>query len=326
MADASALPGGSIPALPPGFNPAAPLGDLEIGVLAAYGLFGVTCCQTWSYYTRFPNDPLTLKLWVAFIWLCEAAHIAAIAQTLFDATITNYMHPENLGDVSLSMLVSILLTGVIAACVQCFFGLRILKLSHSPIIPMLVFLLAAAQVAFSIVPFVGFGSKNITAIAQEQAWVIYTELGASAANDLLIAAAIVAHLWNEKYHAEEGTVVVLEKIIMWAIETGLITSAAALLALVLFATMPDSFAWLAVEVVVAKLYSNSLLASLNSRTTLRSLRTGQTTMRSQTGVNSFAMQVNMSTHVEVSKSTLPMHVHQSSYESSEKSLPQRRFI
>ncbi|KAF7294547.1 hypothetical protein MIND_00991200 [Mycena indigotica] len=279
--------------LPPNFNPAEPLGDLEIGVLVAYALFGITTAQAYTYYTRFPNDSVLTKLWVAFIWLCELAHIACIAQTLFTATIKDYMHPERLGGVSLSMLVSILLTGIIAALVQGFFGLRIYRLSRQPYIPFVIFLLALIQVAFSIIPFIG--AQQIAQIVEQQSWVVYSELAVSAANDLIIAVTIVTHLWWEKNIANQSTTVVLEKIIMWTIETGIITSAAALLALILFATMPGSFGWLAVEVVVAKLYSNSLLASLNSRSTLRALRTDQT------NTGSYTMQVSVSTNVEVSK-------------------------
>ncbi|KAJ7063707.1 hypothetical protein C8F01DRAFT_1134040 [Mycena amicta] len=284
-------------ALPADFNPADPLGDLEIGVLVAYALFGVTTSQVYTYYTRFPNDSYSMKLWVAFIWLCEAAHVGCIAQTLFAATIKDYMHPERLGGVSLAMLISIVFTGVIAALVQSFFGLRIYKLSRKPYIPFIIFVLALAQIVFSIVPFIG--AHQISEIEQQQSWVIYAELGSSAANDFIIAATIVVHLWSEKSHAHDGTVVVLQKIILWTIETGIITSAAALLALILFATKPESFGWLAVEVVVAKLYSNSLLASLNSRSTLRAMRTGQTI---PSNVDSYGMHVNISTNVEVSKS------------------------
>ncbi|CAK5261810.1 unnamed protein product [Mycena citricolor] len=57
---------------------------------------------------------------------------------------------------------------------------------------------------------------------------------------------------------------------MWTMETGLLTSAAGLVNLICFVTMKENFIWLACYVVAARLYSNSLLASLNSRVALHS--------------------------------------------------------
>lgn len=48
------------------------LGALLIGVLIACCLFGIITVQTFTYYTRFPNDKLHLKaivrLFPAFRW------------------------------------------------------------------------------------------------------------------------------------------------------------------------------------------------------------------------------------------------------------------
>ncbi|KAF7298369.1 hypothetical protein MKEN_01361500 [Mycena kentingensis (nom. inval.)] len=293
------------------FDPAKTLGGLEVGVLLAYMLFGVTSTQAYRYFTSYPNDSLKLKLWVTLVWLCEAAHVATVGQNLYVVTIVYWGHPERLGEVSVAMLVSILFTGIIAALVQSFFAVRIYNLFRTKprhrvvgtFLLVLILLIAAAQPTFSIVPFIG--SPSIITIEQQLSWVVYTVLGLSAVNDLLITSAIVWHLAGERGHAQTRTVVVLDKLIQWTIETGLVTSAAAILALVLFTTSPLSFGWLAVEVVIAKLYSNSLLASLNSRTTLRALRqTAADTSGARSRTRTYPLQVNVATDVEISKGGL----------------------
>jgi len=52
---------------------------------------------------------------------------------------------------------------------------------------------------------------------------------------------------------------------IWTIETGLLTSVAAVTMLVCFLLMQDNFIWIAIYTFLAKLFSNSFLVSLNAR-------------------------------------------------------------
>ncbi|KAJ6510536.1 hypothetical protein C8R45DRAFT_964440 [Mycena sanguinolenta] len=250
------------------------LGPSEIAVLASYALFGVTTSQTYTYFTRFPNDPRILKSLVIFVWSCELAHIVVTANTLYTISVLDFDHPEGLVYVPLPILVSFFINGIIECCVQGFFAFRIYRLSGRRYIPAVIWTLGFTQLLLSVLPLVSGtlqGLIPIAAFETQQTWVVYSTMGVSAANDLIIATTLVYYLYLERAHAARRTIIVIDKLIQWTIETGVITSTAAFLELIFFATMPLNFYWLAVDILLGELFSNSFLASLNSRTMLRTM-------------------------------------------------------
>ncbi|KAJ7780114.1 hypothetical protein DFH07DRAFT_463512 [Mycena maculata] len=287
------------------FDPNATIGALQIGVLVSYFLFGLTTAQVYAYYGRFPKDPSRMKWLVAGVWLCELAHATCIGHALYVMTIIEYGQPQLLAELPRSLGISALFNGIIAFCgvfsfhlinpgpktatsVQGFFSFRIYRLSKSLYIPcftwMLSFLfLSATAVVFS----VGLPKIPFTTYEAEWSWLFYTMWGIAAGNDSAIALTLVFWLYPRRDKSHQITVAMIDKLIAWTIETGVLTSAAAILNLACFATMKDNFIWIAWYVVTARLYSNSFLArrakesdaaldadfvdSLNSRTTLRTI-------------------------------------------------------
>ncbi|KAJ7440199.1 hypothetical protein FB451DRAFT_142098 [Mycena latifolia] len=73
--------------------------------------------------------------------------------------------------------------------------------------------------------------------------------------------------------ADNRTVALVDKLIAWTIETGVVTSAAMLVTLICFVTMKGNYIWLGCFVVTARSYSifKPLLANLNSRASLRAM-------------------------------------------------------
>ncbi|KAE9410230.1 hypothetical protein BT96DRAFT_367245 [Gymnopus androsaceus JB14] len=69
----------------------------------------------------------------------------------------------------------------------------------------------------------------------------------------------------------------VDKLILWAIETGALTSIIGIAILVCLLTMRDNFVWLALLLILPKIFSNTLLANLNSRADLRRLRNSRYT-------------------------------------------------
>jgi len=61
----------------------------------------------------------------------------------------------------------------------------------------------------------------------------------------------------------------LNKLFVWTLETGLLTSLAAVLMLVFSLAMSKTLLWICISIFYAKLYSNSFMATLNGRSTLR---------------------------------------------------------
>ncbi|KAJ6580817.1 hypothetical protein B0H19DRAFT_485440 [Mycena capillaripes] len=247
------------------------LGALLIGVLVSYVLFGVTTTQTYLYSGRFPNDSGKMKSLVAFVWLCELAHVICIGHTLYILLITDFAHPERLSTVPISLGTSALFNGILAMCVQGFFSFRIYRLSKRLYLPLLTWTLSFLFLGATAVVFVnGLQALPFSAFEKQWGWLLNSLWSVAAGNDLIIALALVFSLYRGRDESPRIGAVV-DKLIAWTIETGLVTSAAAILNLVCFVTMKKNYIWIAWYFVTARLYSNSFLASLNSRATLRTM-------------------------------------------------------
>ncbi|KAF7327308.1 hypothetical protein MKEN_00308300 [Mycena kentingensis (nom. inval.)] len=273
-------PGLAPSALPRTTSPPTPelsiIGPVELGVLMAFILFGLTSSQSYTYYSRFPNDSRKLKVFVAFVWICEAIHVGAIGNYLWETTVVHFEEPEiALVDVPTSMLVSFLVNGVTTGLIEAFFGLRIYRVSKGgyKLIPCIIWLLAFAQLIIPVVPvFTGSsGNPSLIDFVSEQTWAVYSSMALAAACDFLIVVGLVYFLWQARSDSQRRTIVIVDKLIAWTIETGLITSTAAALELILFAINAVDWRWLTVDCILAGLYSNTLLANLNSRAVLRAL-------------------------------------------------------
>ncbi|KAJ7803195.1 hypothetical protein B0H14DRAFT_1647147 [Mycena olivaceomarginata] len=247
------------------------LGALLVGVLVSYVLFGVTTTQTYLYSGRSPNDSWKMKALVTFVWFCELGHVVCIGHTLYVLVISDFGHPDRLSTVPITLGTSSLFNGIVAMCAQGFFSFRIYRLSKRIYIPLLTWSLSFLFLGGTAVVFVqGLQALPFAAFEKQWGWLLNSIWAVAAANDLIIALALVFWLAQGRDESDRITPVV-DKLIAWTIETGVLTSAAAILNLVCFVTMKNNYIWIAWYFVTARLYSNSFLASLNSRVVLRTM-------------------------------------------------------
>ncbi|KAJ6590997.1 hypothetical protein DFH09DRAFT_1306637 [Mycena vulgaris] len=258
------------------------IGALQIGVLISYVLLGVTTTQTYIYYCRFPNDSPKLKALVAAVWVCEMAHAFCVGHTLYVYTILGYAHPERLaGPLPASLDTALLLSSVIGVCVQGFFSFRIYTFSKKLHISILIWVMIFLRFVGSIVIFAT--ALRMASLPQYEAqwgWLATAIWSVSAANDVVIAATLVVllHAKRTDMLKRQGpssrmgrTGPILDKLIAWTIETGVVTSVWNIATLACFVIMKKNLIWLAMFSINARLFSNSLLACLNSRAALRAM-------------------------------------------------------
>ncbi|KAJ7230386.1 hypothetical protein GGX14DRAFT_692139 [Mycena pura] len=253
------------------FDPDSTLGALLVGVLASYVLFGITTNQVYVYTSRFPNDSCKVKMLVAAVWLFELAHVLCIGHTLYILAVSDFGHPASFESIPASLGASTVFNGLIAMCVQGFFAHRIYRLSKQLYIPLFCWTLSLLFLAASTVAFVtGYRTTQFTKYEVQWGWLLDALWTISAVDDLIISASLVFWFLRRR-DTSQPSVALVDKLIAWTIETGAVTSAAAILNLICFTMMKTNFIWIAWYVVTARLYSNSFLASLNSRETLRKM-------------------------------------------------------
>ncbi|KAF7351255.1 hypothetical protein MSAN_01557000 [Mycena sanguinolenta] len=254
------------------FNPHTTIGAYELGVLVSYILLGVTTTQVYMYWSRFPNDPPRLRYLVALLWALEMAHAICIGCTLYQMTVSDYGQPERLILIPPSLAIAVVFSGIVGGAVQSFFAARIYHISKSLYIPCLSWTLSFSRLLGSIaVCYYGLRLPTIPDFEMQFGWLLNSLWSVASANDVLIAVTLVYWLSRCRREAGKRTVALVDKLIAWTMETGVVTSAAGVASLLCFATMKSNYIWIAFFVVNARLYSNSLLASLNSRASLKTM-------------------------------------------------------
>ncbi|KAJ7188872.1 hypothetical protein C8R46DRAFT_1341520 [Mycena filopes] len=224
---------------------------------------------------------------------------------LYTYTILDYGHPERLvlRAAPRSFEAAVFISGVITACVQCFFALRIYHLSKSLLIPCASWTLSLLRMAgTTLICIVGVRMVNLHSFLVQWGWAALCIWGVSAVNDMMIAATLVFLLYRSRRDAHKRTAALVDKLIEWTIETGMVTSVVGIITLICYVKMRDNFIWVALFVIGARLFSNSLLASLNSRITLRAMNDELTLLSMPAAktsrVNHSQIQITKTTHAQ----------------------------
>ncbi|KAJ7851101.1 hypothetical protein B0H13DRAFT_1905397 [Mycena leptocephala] len=252
------------------------IGVLQISVLISYMLFGVTTTQTYIYYSRFPDDSPKLKALVAFVWVCEMAHALCVGHTLYVYTISDYAHPERLvGPAPVSLEAGVIFSGIIGAYIR---DGNLLLCPTSPstrvlLVPNLCF----PEETIYLYSHLGYGVFALAGVHHHLRHSTAYALAAALREAVGVArhshaerqrcerlghrsdAGGLLHRRRTDVHKRGGSGLgvtanrrLLDKLIAWTIETGVMTR-------------------LAIFCINARLFSHSPLASLNSRTTLRAM-------------------------------------------------------
>ncbi|KAF7349299.1 hypothetical protein MSAN_01719400 [Mycena sanguinolenta] len=255
------------------------VGAYQIGVLVSYVLLGVTTTQTYVYFRRFPDDSRSLKALVAVVWVCELTHALCVGNALYAYTISSYRHPAMLNNSPWTLHVAFIIVSFIVACVQGFFGVKIYGFSGKLYIPVLIWVLACLRLVASasifLLPLNPLNPENMGSnLNIASSWELFCTAAwiTSVINDVLITITLVLLLRRQRAGLPRRTTALVDKIIIWSIETGMMTSALGIVELLCFLVLSyQSWTWIAISTVEARIFANSFLASLNGRTTLRAL-------------------------------------------------------
>jgi len=253
------------------FNPNNTLGALEIGTLISSVLFGVLTMQVYVYYKNFPEDKPSLKFLVAIVWLLELGHTICTCMELYQGTITYYGNPlRYLLNAPTSLIVGFLLAIFTACLVQVFFAQRIRVVSGKFWLAGICWVLSFAALVLTIIAAVIALRVPETFELNQKWWPLFvTVLAMLAGIDVSITAILCWYLANKRKSAYLGTTTIVDHLIRWSIETCFLVSLSSVAGCISLVTMKDNLVWVGILIPIAKMYSNSLLASLNGRAGLR---------------------------------------------------------
>ncbi|PPQ96541.1 hypothetical protein CVT26_006390 [Gymnopilus dilepis] len=249
MSNATALP--PIPA-----DIAATTAPQLIGTLINWFLFGVLSVQVYIYYLNFSDDSIRNKLLVYGAYIVEVVQTAMTGGDIYFWYASGYGNLSHLDDVNLGPADTPILCGIIASIVQCFFAYRIYTLRKSLAwVSILVVLTSALQVA---------GAVG----AADRIWLI-----ADVVCDILIATTLLWLLYKSRKEGSMYGSQVLAKLVRLVVETNTLTASMALVSFICYVTLPNSPLFVCTTLIMGKLYSNTLLATVNNRILLRKMDT-----------------------------------------------------
>ncbi|KAL7285085.1 hypothetical protein ACG7TL_000177 [Trametes sanguinea] len=248
------------------------MGPLLIGVIICAVFYGVSLSQMYYYYTRYPRDPLYLKALVGAVWLTDTIHQAShilISHSIYWYLVTNYGDPVKLGLLAPTIIVEVFFQAFTGLFVQCFFAARVWKLSERKlylVIPVVALIAAEFSVAMA------YAIKAMafeTFLDLNKVKALSISINAfAAAGDVCIAAILCTILQFSKTGFEKSNLLI-NKLIIFSVNTGLLTSICACMSLITILSLPDTFVYICFFFLIGRLYSNSLLATLNARKGLR---------------------------------------------------------
>ncbi|KAF9048724.1 hypothetical protein BJ165DRAFT_1462135 [Panaeolus papilionaceus] len=192
-----------------------------------------------------------------------------------------------------------------AFIVQCFFTQRIFQLC-SPKFRWWV----ASVIGFFVFAHFVFGIETVVFLFIKKQFSKLKEVSLSSAvpfgvsaiiSDILIAVALCVLLGSKRVGFDD-TNSIIDRLMIFAINRCILTSAIAIIETIMFSVLPNSFYSVAIDFVIGKLYANSLLAVLNSRATIRhnpEARSESTEMSTSFNVTS-ALEHRERSHIQAS--------------------------
>ncbi|KAK6992922.1 hypothetical protein R3P38DRAFT_3078368 [Favolaschia claudopus] len=246
------------------------MGALLLGLVGSAVLYGISLVQTLLYFTKYRRDPRYIKLLVIATLFFDTVHMGLIIHVVYHYLITNFYKSAALQHIIWSIVVEALPTGLTAVIVQGFYAWRVYKLSDKNILLtgiILVLALATTGCGIAWIIFALSAPRTYERLLQITPLTIAINALSTAA-DIIIAATLCYMLHRARTQSMEDETFV-NRMILFTISTGLLTSVFALSALISIVCSSNSLIYAAFYFCIGRLYSNALLASLNARSIIR---------------------------------------------------------
>ncbi|KAI0808397.1 hypothetical protein C8Q74DRAFT_1363765 [Fomes fomentarius] len=237
-------------------------------------IFGVATGQVASYLRHYwREDRCTLKAAVGAVWTLDCLQMALYSYTVAHYLV--YAHNDLVGQSKIAWTASgqTAVNATLIALVQLFYVLRVSALCRYPVVTVVLLLLVAACWGVSIMLVVKIILTNsVAALSDMKKYVALTN-SLIAVTDIAISLTLVALLITSRTGGSRLKRLI-NRLIFYTINTGLLTSVLALLAIVTNLTKGDTLIYLILSYVGTSLYTVSMVASLNAREGLRNHMAG----------------------------------------------------
>lgn len=181
--------------------------------------------------------------------------------------VLNYNDPEALTRAVWSFDITVVITAIITVISHCFYARRVYILGNRNwFLPVIILVLSALRLTFGcVVTARMFQIKVLARLPDAMSAYVGTGMGAGSLADCIITASLVYFLRTHRTGFSSHTDSLLDKLTYWTVNCGLLPSIVGIAVIICFIIMPDNMIYLALHLLLSKLYANALLATLNFR-------------------------------------------------------------
>ncbi|CAK5281105.1 unnamed protein product, partial [Mycena citricolor] len=233
----------------------------------------ILLAQAGHYFRTFPGDSIRVKLVVGSLVAIDTIHVVILLSSYNQWYIRESFELVLPKSFSLTPLI----TYIVVTICQMTYASRIWIVSKNNLwMTGIVLCLALCQFASGFIAGLEvYLNGRPLVVHQSKLFIIAEkiELATSLACDVAIMAGMVYFLKDSMSGGTgrtfTATAQIVNRILVYIIGTGSLTSISTALNLALWLTMPSNFYFLIVHLILSKLYTNSLLVMLNSRAKFR---------------------------------------------------------
>ncbi|KAJ3503670.1 hypothetical protein NLJ89_g8329 [Agrocybe chaxingu] len=203
-------------------------GAIEVGSFGAAFLFGIVTLQCYAYFSQYPDDSKVIRFMVPILWALECTHTARLTIIFYGRAGEVEQYP--------GFSTVLMLGGFITAIVQCFFAFRVWKLLPKPY----CFIGLACAIASIARAITGtYGSIEALTMPSYPEFLVRFQnyltalLAVGVVIDVVNAAALSSFLIMNREKSFSKTANMIDRLVAYTIRTGVITSVAAIIVLVL---------------------------------------------------------------------------------------------
>ncbi|TBU46941.1 hypothetical protein BD309DRAFT_953007 [Dichomitus squalens] len=243
-------------------------GSVFIGAFLSFSLYGLFVNQTYTYYRLYSTDAPWLKIIVITAILLETVVSVLHLHLGYYYFVENYGNPLAFisGVWSLNVF-PVFATAIMINC-QSFYTVRILLVGPSRFRLLLVIVIITlmggamgVSIASTILGFRGITLFNFNNFL----WLVLAYNAVASAADVILTTTLI-HILHRSRTGFKSTDSMINKLILYAISTGLVTTIFNIISFVLVHVYGvGNWSWLGTMMFAERLYSISLMAALNSR-------------------------------------------------------------
>jgi len=224
----------------------------------------------------YPKDIKLLKYTVITIWALDSIHTALVWNGIYTWFIIHYGDQKAQWSIPLSISLTVIFTAIPTLIVHTYYVHRIYILGGRKLwLPVPIYILAVLRVCSACTCSAKMMHlKNFILFRKQYMWLWSLGLTLSSVVDVIITVSLFILLWKSRARSLSLNGVI-DALILYTLELGSLTALATIAAMITWLAVKHNLIFLGLYFAIAKLYCNSMMASLNTREQLRRVHAQQ---------------------------------------------------